>query len=245
LVIELIAARMRIMSPQALLERLSGQFVLTADGMRAASERQKTLRHAIDWSYNLLSAEEQQLFMYLSVFSGGFTMSEAEAIFAHTVTEKSVTELVALLLDKSLIRRSGRESNEDRYQMLVTIQEYALNRLKQSGDEIEIRNRQLAYFSELTRQARSHLRSSDQLEWLDRLDMEHDNIRAALSWAQASGAIAEGLRLVTDLEAFWIWRVHIQEPCLALENLLTSTSRSNSGTCQGSPPSWSIKMEFK
>ena len=221
LVIELIAARMRLMSPQTLLERLSGQFVLTADGMRAASERQKTLRHAIDWSYKLLSAEEQQLFMYLSVFSGGFTLSEAEAIFAHTVTEKSVTELVALLLDKSLIRRSASESNEDRYQMLVTIQEYALNRLKQSGDEIEIRNRQLAYFSEFARQSRPHLRSSDQLVWLDRLDTEYDNIRAALSWAQASGAIAEGLSLVTHLELFWVWRAHIQEPCLALENLLT------------------------
>jgi predicted ATPase/DNA-binding XRE family transcriptional regulator len=220
LAIELIAARMRFMSPQVLLERLSGQFVLTADGMRAASTRQKTLNNAIGWSYSLLSDEEQKLFACLSVFSGGFTLSAAEAIFAHTVTGKSVTELVALLLDKSLIRRSASESNEDRYQMLVTIQEYALNRLKQSGDEIETRNRQLAYFSGLAEQARLHLRSSDQLEWLDRLDTEYDNIRAALNWAQASGAIAEGLRLITALEWFWAWRVHLQEPILALENLL-------------------------
>jgi hypothetical protein len=221
LAIELIAARMRLMSPQTLLERLSGQFVLTADGMRPASIRQKTLRNAIDWSYHLLSAEEQKLFMYLSVFSGGFILEDAEAMFAHSFTEKSVSELLALLLDKSLIRRSASESNEDCYQMLVTIQEYALNRLKQSGEEVEIRNRHLAYFSELARQARPHLRSSGQFKWLDRLDTEYDNIRAALSWAQASGAIAEGLRLVTDLESFWIWRVHIQEPCLILENLLT------------------------
>lgn len=221
LVIELIAARIRIMSPQALLERLSGQFVLTADGMRAPSERQKTLQNAIDWSYNVLSADEQKLFVYLSVFSGGFTLPEAEAIFAHTVTRKSVPELVALLLDKSLIRRTASGSNEDRYQMLATIKEYALNRLKQSGSETEIRNRQLAYFSDLAKQARPHLKSSDQLEWLDRLDADYDNIRAALSWAQASGAFAEGLRLVTDLESFWVWRAHIQEPCLTLENLLT------------------------
>lgn len=220
LVIELMAARMRLMSPQALLDRLTGQFVLTADGMRAASERQKTLRNAINWSYNLLSEQEQKLFVYLSVFSGSFTLAEAEAIFAHTVSEKSVPELLTLLLDKSLIRRVANESREDRYEMLMTIQEYALERLRGSGEEIEIRNRHLAYFSELAKQARSHLQSADQLEWLDRLDAEYANIRVALNWAQASGAIAEGLRLVTDLESFWIWRVHIQEPCLALENLL-------------------------
>lgn len=221
LVIELIAARMRLMSPQALLERLSGQFVLTADGMRAASERQKTLRNAIDWSYNLLSVHEQRLFICLSVFSGGFTMADVEAIFAHTVTEKSVPELLTLLLDKSLIRRVAKESNEDRYEMLVTIQEYALERLRGSGEETEIRNWHLAYFSALAKQAGRYLQSADQLEWLYRLDAEYDNIRAALNWAQASDAIAEGLCLVTDLQWFWTWRVHVQEPSLALENLLT------------------------
>jgi predicted ATPase len=220
LVIELMAARMRLMSPQALLDRLTGQFVLTADGMRAASERKKTLRNAIDWSYNLLSEQEQKLFVYLSVFSGSFTLAEAEAIFAHTVSEKSVPELLTLLLDKSLIRRVANESREDRYEMLMTIQEYALERLRGSGEEIEIRNRHLAYFSELAKQARTHLQSADQLEWLDRLDAEYDNIRVALNWAQTSGAIAEGLLLVTHLELFWVWRVHVQEPCLALENLL-------------------------
>lgn len=221
LVIELMAARMRLMSPQALLDRLTGQFVLTADGMRAASERQKTLRNAIDWSYNLLSEQEQKLFVYLSVFSGSFTLAEAEAIFAHTVSEKSVPELLTLLLDKSLIRRVANESREDRYEMLMTIQEYALEHLRGSGEEIEIRDRHLAYFSELAKQARTHLQSADQLEWLDRLDAEYDNIRVALNWAQTSGAIAGGLLLVTDLQWFWIWRVHVQEPCLALENLLT------------------------
>lgn len=221
LVIELIAARMRLMSPQALLERFSGQFVLTADGMRAASERQKTLNNTISWSYDLLSAHEKKLFMYLSVFSGGFALAEVEAIFAQTVTEKSVPELLTLLLDKSLIRRVANESSEDRYEMLVTIREYALERLRASGEETETRNRHLAYFSELARQAGPHLRSSDQLVWLDHLDAEYDNIRAALNWAQASDAIAEGLCLVTDLQWFWIWRVHVQEPSLALEKLVT------------------------
>ena len=222
LVIELIAARMRLMSPGALLERLSAQFVLTADGMRAPSERQKTLWNAIDWSYNLLSDQEQKLFMYLSVFSGGFTLTDAEAIFAHTVTEKAVPELLALLLDKSLIRRVANKSSEDHYEMLVTIQEYARERLGQSGEETEVRNWHLVYFSELANQARPHLRSTEQLAWLDRLDLEHDNIRAALSWSQASGSVMTGLSLATDLEMFWIYRAYLREPCLALENFLAN-----------------------
>jgi predicted ATPase/class 3 adenylate cyclase/DNA-binding XRE family transcriptional regulator len=222
LVIELIAARMRLMSPQALLERLSAQFVLTADGMRAPSERQRTLRNAIDWSYHLLSEQEQKLFVYLSVFSGGFTLTDAESIFAHVVTDKSVPELVALLMDKSLVRRIERASSEDRYQMLVTIQEYARERLQGLGEETELRNWHLAYFSKLAKQASPHLRSSNQVEWLDRLDMEYDNIRAALSWAQASGSIVPGLSLATDLEMFWIYRAYLREACLALENLLAN-----------------------
>ena len=222
LVIELIAARMRLMSPQALLERLSAQFVLTADGMRAPSERQRTLRNAIDWSYHLLSEQEQKLFVYLSVFSGGFTLTDAESIFAHVVTDKSVPELVALLMDKSLVRRIERASSEDRYQMLVTIQEYARERLQGLGEETELRNWHLAYFSKLAKQASPHLRSSNQVEWLDRLDMEYDNIRAALSWAQASDSIATGLSLATDLEMFWICRAYLREACLALENLLAN-----------------------
>jgi predicted ATPase/transcriptional regulator with XRE-family HTH domain len=223
LVIELIAARMRLISPQALLERLSARFVLTADGMRASSERQKTLRNAIDWSYNMLSAEEQKLFVCLSVFAGGFRLADAEAIFGHTVTEKSVPELLVLLLDKSLIRMVVSESSEDRYEMLVTIREYARERLRQLGEETKISNWYLAYFGELARQARPYLRSTDQLEWLDRLDMEYDNIRAALSWAQASGSIVTGLNLATDLEMFWIYRAYLREPCLALENLLAAS----------------------
>jgi tetratricopeptide (TPR) repeat protein len=206
---------------------LSAHFVLTADGMRAPSERQKTLWNAIDWSYKLLSAEEQKLFMYLSVFSGGFTLTDAEAIFAHAVTEKSVPELLALLLDKSLIRRVASESSEDHYEMLVMIQEYARERLGQMGEETEIRNWHLEYFGELARQARPHLRSSDQLEWLDRLDMELDNIRAALSWAQASGSIATGLKLAADLEIFWVYRAYLREPCLALENLLAASASTD------------------
>jgi tetratricopeptide (TPR) repeat protein len=219
LAIELIAARIRLMSPQALLDRLSGQFILTADGMRSTSERQKTLNHAIRWSYSLLSAEEQKLFAYLSVFSGGFTLEAAEAMFSQIFPGKSVSNLVASLLDKSLLQREARL--DARYTMLVTIQEFARERLLEIGEETETRDRHLTYFCELAEQARPGLRGPQQFAWLDRLDAEYDNIRTALNWAQASGAIAEGLRLATDLESFWKLRFHLQEPILALENLLT------------------------
>ena len=203
LVIELIAARMRLMSPQALLERMSGQFVLTADGMRAPSERQKTLRNAIDWSYNLLSDQEQKLFVYISVFSGSFTLVDVEAIFAHTVTEKSVPELLALLLDKSLIRRVANESSEDQYEVLVTIREYALERLRQSGEETEVRNWHLAYFLALAEKAGKELYGQDQLEWVSRLRLSRNNVRASLDWAIETEQTESALQIARNLDWFW------------------------------------------
>ena len=206
LVIELIAARMRLMSPQALLERLSSHFVLTADGMRAPSERQKTLKNAIEWSYNLLSAEEQKLFVYLSVFSGGFALGDAEAIFARTVTEKSVPELLTLLLDKSLIRRVADESSEDHYEMLVTIQEYARERLGQTGEETEVRNWHLAYFLRLVGEADKELYGHNQLEWLNRLDATRDNLRTALDWVIETKQTQLALQIARKLDWFWFIR---------------------------------------
>lgn len=222
LAIELMAARMRLMSPQALLDRLSGQFILTADGMRPSSERQKTLNHAIRWSYNLLSAEEQELFAYLSVFSGGFTLDAAEVMFSQNFAGNSISNLVASLLDKNLLQRVlEREAHADgRYIMLVTIQEFARERLLEMGKETSTRNRHLTYFCELAEQASSQLRGARQLAWLDRLDAEYGNIRAALNWAQERGVTIEGLHLLIDLEFFWIWRAHVQEPILTLEDLL-------------------------
>lgn len=223
LAIELIAARMRLMTPQTLLEKLNEQFILSADGPRAAPTRQKTLGDAIDWSYNLLSRNEQKLFAYLSVFSGGFTLDMVEAIFSDTFTQEPVSNLVLSLFDKSLLQRAADENKETRYAMLVTIQDFARGRLREMGAETEACNWHLAYFSELARQARPHLRSTEQAMWLDRFDAEHDNIRAALSWAQASSSIVTGLDLATNLEMFWIYRAYLREPCLALENLLAAS----------------------
>jgi predicted ATPase/class 3 adenylate cyclase/DNA-binding XRE family transcriptional regulator len=207
LVIELIAARMRLMTPQALLDRLSGQFVLTVDGMRAASERQKTLRSAIDWSYKLLPPEEQRLFAYLSVFSGSFTLNTVEAMLARKVTEKPLPNLIALLLDKSLLKLASNreESREVGYTMLVTIQGYARERLQEMSEEAEIRNLHLAYFLDLAEKADRELRGHNQLEWLHRLGAEVDNLRAALDWAMETRQTELALQLVRKLD--WLWHV--------------------------------------
>lgn len=222
LVIELIAARMRLMTPQALLARLSGQFVLTADGMRAASERQKTLHNAIDWSYSLLPPEEQKLFAYLSVFSGGFTLETVEAVFSRKVIEKPLPNLIALLLDKSLLKLAPdlKESSDARYTMLVTIQEYARERLREMGEETEIRNLHLEYFLDLAEKADKELRGHHQLEWLNRLNWDRDNLRAALEEAIETGQTELALQMTRKLDWFWFVRGDHTEGRQWLERVL-------------------------
>jgi len=211
LAIELIAARMRIMSPQTLLAKLNDQFILYADGMRALSARQKTLHNAIEWSYNLLSAEEQDLFARLSVFSGGFTLEAAESIFSQTVSDKPITVLITSLLDKSLLQRTLNERGEPRFNMMVTLQQFALNRLRQSGEEMPVRNWHLLYFFALAEQADKEIHGPNQIEWMDRIEAEHDNFRAALDWCISSKQTELTLRLFNGLGLPWLMRNRFSE----------------------------------
>ncbi len=206
LAIELIAARMRLMSPQALLERLNNQFILSADGMRASSPRQKTLNDAIGWSYNLLSAEEQKLFVYLSVFSGGFTLEAAESIFWGMFAAKSVSNLVTSLLDKSLLQRTFDARGEARFDMLVTIQQFALDHLRRMGSEAEVRNWHLAYFLALAEEGDKEMRGPNQIEWLHRLHVMRDNLRAALDWTIETGQTEAALQMARELHWFFFVR---------------------------------------
>jgi len=211
LAIELIAARIRLMSPQALLSKLNDQFVLSADGMRAVSARQKTLHNAIGWSYNLLSPEEQKLFACLSVFSGGFTLDAAEAIFSRMVTNKSVSELIASLLDKSLLQRRIDERRETRFHMLVIIRQFALDRLQHMGQEAEVRSWHLAYFLEIAEQADKQIHGPDQVAWMNRLEMDHDNFRTALEWCLTRQETELSLRLFGALSWFRRLRAFFDE----------------------------------
>jgi len=202
--------------------------------VRAPSARQRTLHNAIAWSYNLLSREEQDLFACLSVFSGGFTLEAAEPIFCHIVTEKSVADLITSLLDKSLLQRTfDHEARaEPRFTMLVTIQQFALDCLRRIEKEAETRDWHQEYFLALAEQAAPQLKSAQQLEWFERLEAEHDNLRAALQWTQEDGDSETILRLAGALFLFWCLHSYSSEGriwlerALAAEPALTSAARA-------------------
>jgi predicted ATPase/transcriptional regulator with XRE-family HTH domain len=211
LAIELVAARMRLITPQALLEHLQDQFSLSTAEMRTVPARQKSLENAIDWSYQLLSEEEQKLFSYLSVFSGGFTLEAAETIFSKAFRDKTVSALIASLFDKSLLQRSFDASGEARYAMLGTIQEFARQRLQETNQEADVRNWHLAYFLDFAGQADQALRGPDQPKWLKQLTLMHDNLRVALDWAIKTGQTKTALAMACRLWWFWSKRSEFNE----------------------------------
>jgi predicted ATPase len=211
LAIELIAARIRLMSPQVLLERLNDQFILSADGMRAVSMRQKTLNNVIGWSYNLLQLEEQKLFAFLSVFSGGFTLDAAEAIFSQIVMEKPVSDLLTSLLDKSLLQQVFDADGRSRLTMLMTIQRFALNCLRITDLETTARQGHLTYFIELAELGDREVRGPSAVEWTGRIEREHNNFRAALEWSMANRDTESALRLLAALGWFWQLAGHFGE----------------------------------
>ena len=228
LAIELIAARIRWMSPQSLLSRLSEQFTQYADGMRAVSARQKTLHNAIGWSYDLLPAKEQVLFRRLAAFVGGWTLEGAQAICAGDGLEADeIPDLLMHLVDKSLVilREQG---GEQRYQILETIRQYAREKLWAAGEGETLRQRHLAYFVALAEQAEPNLRAFDMVIWLDRLEAELDNIRAALGWAIESDVEAQ-LSLASALLWFWHIRGHKNEGINWLERGLSIEAAERGG----------------
>jgi tetratricopeptide (TPR) repeat protein len=213
LAIELMAARMRLMTPQNLLEHWDRQFILSADGMRAASPRQKNLNAAIAWSYNLLSNGEQKFFAHLSVFSGGFTLQDVETIFLDMFGEQSISALLTSLLDKSLLQPAFNQEARDqvRFTMLVTIQHFALSCLQSMGDEREARDQHLAYFLELAEEGKKEIQGPKQAAWLHRLASTRDNLRSALDWAIESGQTEKALKMASHLSWFWFRRSDLSE----------------------------------
>ncbi len=221
LAIELATARVKGLNVEQIAVRLNDRFRLLTSGSRTVLPRQRTLQATIDWSYKLLSEEERVLIRRLSVFAGGWTLEAAERVCANEeLGSDQILDLLLRLVDKSLVV-ADMDANEPRYQMLETIRQYAQEKLDEAGESSLARDRHLIYFRRLAEQAKPQLISSQQLVWLDRLEIELDNIRAALSWAQEGGAVEVGLHLATDLEMFWLYRVYFREPALALENLMT------------------------
>jgi predicted ATPase/class 3 adenylate cyclase len=213
LAIELGAARVRILSPMALLGRLSQRLELLTGGARDAPARQRTLRDTIEWSYDLLDASEQRLFAGLSVFLGGRTIEAAEAVCDPLTAEldMSVFDGVASLVEKSLLRQDEGPAGEPRLLMLETIREYALDRLERSGDAELLRQRHAHYFVALAEEAEPEILRADQVLWLERLEAERDNFRAALGWLLGRGDTELALRLIGSLRRAWVARGYLSE----------------------------------
>ena len=221
LAIELAAARARSLSVHELNERLDQRFRLLTGGSRTALPRQQTLRSTIDWSYELLKETEQALFCRLAVFSGGCTLDAAEHVCAgEGIDEVAVLDLLTSLCDKSLLQAEERHGTQ-RYRLLETVRQYASERLLDRSGGDRWRDRHFAYFVAFARQADTLVRGPDQQVWLDRLETEHDNLRAALTWAAAPGGDAvSGLRLAIALLMFWYVRGHFAEACSLVSALL-------------------------
>ena len=206
LAIELAAARVKLLSPQAILGRLENRLELLTGGAHDLPTRQRTLRDAIDWSYNLLEPSEQALLARLGVFAGGCSLEVADAVCGHQMNLGEVFEGLASLVDKSLVRQADGADGEPRFGLLETIREYALERLEAQGELEELHRRHAERYLELVIAAEPELTRANQALWLDRLDEENDNIRAALSWAISSGEVELGLQLAGALVRFWSTR---------------------------------------
>ncbi len=208
LAIELAAACIKLFPPQDLLHRLTQRLPLLTSSLRDVPARQQTLRKTIQWSYDLLAPQEQHLFRRLSVFSGGCTLQAIEAVTAALGDETTlVLEEVASLIDKNLLQQTASEGEELRLTMLETIREYGREALTTSGEMQGVRQAHAAYYFALAEEAAPRLKGPQQAEWLDRLEREHDNLRATLTWslepAQAGPGIEMALRLCEALVMFW------------------------------------------
>jgi non-specific serine/threonine protein kinase len=224
--IELAAARVRSMSVDELSERLDQRFALLTDGSRAALPRHRTLRSMLDWSYDLLNEREQAMLRRLPVFAGGWTLASAEEVCAgNGIGASDVLEQLTSLVDKSLIVTDERVG-ATRYRMLETVRQYALDRLRDSGEEAHWRGCHLAYCVALA-EFNETKEGPKQQPWLAQIATEHDNLRAALAWSAESRPI-EGLRLANALSAFWHMRGHLVEGREWLARLLDAVPSDSS-----------------
>jgi len=228
LAMELAAARIKLLSPQALLARLNNKLKLLTGGPRDLPQRQRTLRGTIEWSYELLDEGERVLFARLAVFSGGRTLEAMEAICdAERNLPIDVFDGVSSLVDKSLLRQEEGIGGEPRFVMLETVHEYARERLEQSGEAEATKRAHAEHFLALAEEAEPELKGTRQCEWLEHLNAEHDNMRAAFYWMLEDGDVELGLRLAGALRRFWHVRGHFDEGRRWLEQALAKDSRTS------------------
>jgi predicted ATPase len=224
LAIELAAARTRLLPPERIAAELDDRFRLLSGGSRTAMPRQQTLLASVDWSHNLLEAEERALLRRLGVFSGGFTLEAAESVAAFApLDEYTVFDLLARLVDKSLVQVDDAESGSARYRLLETIRQYAMDRLDDAGEVSTVRGRQVHWAVALAEALESGATNAH-ADALDSLDMELPNLRAALEWSTSGDDGGQALRLVAALAFFWAHRGHYAEEAAWTPKAIALTS---------------------
>lgn len=224
LAIELAAKRVKLLPPQALLARLDERLPLLSGGAVDSPSRLQTMRNAIGWSYDLLDDFQKSLFRRLSVFVGGCTVEAAEAICAMPdVRSIDVLEGLAALVDKSLVRQVEHIDGTGRLMLLETIREYGRTLLAVGDEQTVVADRHADYYAELAEEASRRLDGAEQRTWLDRLEREHDNLRAALRWFEGHGSLGRAVRLAGASYKFWMHRGHVAEGRDNLERLLALT----------------------
>jgi predicted ATPase/DNA-binding SARP family transcriptional activator len=224
LAIELACARMGALAVEQITERLEDSLGLLTGGSRTAEPRQRTLRATLDWSHDLLGEGERALFRRLSVFAEGWTLEAAEAVCSgNGIEEDSVLDLLGGLVDKSLVLAGATTGGAARYRMLEPIRQYACEKLEDSGEAAEVKGRHAAFFLTLAEEAEPELAGSQQRLWVERLEEEHDNLRAAISWSSERGVGELGLRLGAAFWRFWYARGYLSEGRRWLEQALAAS----------------------
>jgi non-specific serine/threonine protein kinase len=228
LAIELAAARANVLAVDQIAARIDDRFRLLTVGRRAAPARHHTLRATVDWSYDLLSEPEQRVFERMAVFAGGCSLEAAEAVCGgQGVEREQVLDLLTQIVDKSLLIAQSSADGEQRYRLLETLRQYALDRLVALQQLDGVRKLHAQYYVQLAETAHATLRSSrqertgrDERRGLNLLEREHDNLRAALNWALEAGEIELGLRIGGSMSGFWIYRGHVTDAEHQLARLL-------------------------
>jgi len=242
LAIELAAARIAVLSPEQIAARLGDRFFLLNGGSRTALPRHQTLLALVNWSHDLLSERERVLLRRLAVFAGGWTLEAAESVCANEgLLLGEVLDLLSALVTKSLVL-TDEPGDEVRYRFLESLREYAADKLRDADEELTLRGRHLDWFLNLAERAEPELSGPRQAAWLQRLDEEHDNFRAALAWSAVCGDVNRGLRLAGALYRFWVTRGFVSEGHRWLVELL-ATSGALQGTGAGVPGPGASELE--
>jgi predicted ATPase/DNA-binding XRE family transcriptional regulator len=227
LALELGAARIKTLAPQSLLARLDNGLALLTQGAADLPERQQTMRRAIAWSYELLDESDRRLFRRLAVFVGGWTLEAVEAICSEGDTEAAlILDGLTTLVNCSLVIQEMGADGEMRFHLLELMREYGWEQLVTQDEVSALQSRHANYFLAFVEKAEPEMKGNEQAAWIQRLEREHDNVRAALAWMQGHEQVESGLRLATALERFWELHGHLREGRGWLERLFTAAAWS-------------------